>query len=328
MELKNIILHQVLKEINGNAKLNNSNHLLQINEITIGFVEELVNKYTSKNPTSGTFEDDSDTYPFQKRISDYLGNKLDFIEFSKKAMDLLKKEIDIPQTTGGYVVFIHYIESNRDFIITAMLEKSTKYTVEDSNLDIHKLQILDTDKIARANRVNIDKWENKEDSYLTFIKETREVSKYFQKFIGSTDLTSAKANVGAVYDVFKLYCREQNVPTERKDEIRENLTDYFNSQVSKDEDVNLLAISAIINKENPQFFIDLAQSNNIEISGSFRLTKKQDYDKFTRNTVKETGYKLTFDKSLIRDKKIVRNGTDIVIKNVPEKQINEIFEDN
>lgn len=193
MNLKNIILHQIIRENEEEPELNCSDHNLVENDTVIEFVEKLIKIYSSKNPTFGAFEEDSVNYPFQKKVREYLDGS-NFITFSKESMSILKKEIKTPKATGGYVVFVHYEEKQVDFIITAMLDKSTQFAVDDASLGIEKLKTLDIDKLARANRINVKKWDAEESLYLTFIKGTRDVSKYFQKFIGSTDITSAKIN--------------------------------------------------------------------------------------------------------------------------------------
>lgn len=74
-----------------------------------------------------------------------------------------------------------------------MMDKSAQYTNTD-DLGIKKLMTLNVEKLARANRLNLDKWKKNDGRYLTFIKGTREVSQYFIKFIGATDISSAKEN--------------------------------------------------------------------------------------------------------------------------------------
>ena len=180
MELKKIILHQVIRENNEDSTLNLSDHLLGINETTIEFMEGLVKSYTLKNPTYGAFDADMTNNPFQTSVRDYFQNG-NFLEFSKKAMNTLKKAINTPNAKGGYVVFFHYEEKNENFIVTAMLENSTRFVVNDESLDIEKLLGLDIDKVARANRINWQQWEGGKETYLSFIKGTRGVSNYFAK---------------------------------------------------------------------------------------------------------------------------------------------------
>lgn len=120
MELKHIVLHQIIKKENTEPSLNCSNNLLdESNSDVVEFVETLVKSFGSKNPTYGIFQEDENNYPFQKKVREYRVND-DFLVFSKDSMNILKKEINVPKAIGGYVVFTHYEEKQIDYLVTIM----------------------------------------------------------------------------------------------------------------------------------------------------------------------------------------------------------------
>lgn len=319
MKLLNIILHQIQKDEDGAPSLNLSDHLLPKNETTIEFIEMLIKSYSSKNPTYGTFQEDEELYPFQKRVREYIDNK-DFLNFSIESMKILKKEINVNKATGGYIVFAHYEEKTIEYLVTIMLDKSVQFTVDDRNLDIEKLKGLDIDKLARANRINIPKWIAGEELYLSFIKGTREVSAYFQKFIGNTDLTSAKKNATNLKTALYQYMRDNNYDYERRSRVMSDLLNYTENQVSNDEDIKLESISAIINFEKITDFIEYVQiKEDLEVSGSFRAKSKNDFNFLHQVTIKEKGYKLEFEKELIKSGKIEKVDNKIIINDVPDE---------
>ena len=297
MELKNIVLHHIKREENQVPTLNLSDHLLDKNDTTVNeFVEKLVKSFGSKNPTYGEFQEDDTAYPFQNLVSDYRTDD-DFLKFSTESMKLLEKEIQVPHAKGGYVVFTHYKRNQTEFLITIMLDKSEQFTINDNSLDIRKLKTLDVDKLARANRVNINKWENSDDLYLSFIKGTRDLSSYFQKFIGNTDLTSSKKNSQNLKDAISKYMRKEDFNDAQKEEANQKISDYLLKQFQKEEDVEINAISAHINPENPNGFIEFVQSDDkIEVSGNYRLSQKTDFNIFHRAKLTGNGYKVEFEK--------------------------------
>nr|WP_315203699.1 nucleoid-associated protein [uncultured Flavobacterium sp.] len=327
MELKKLVLHQILKEQQGKPTLNCSEKLLNIdNQGTIEFVQRLIKSYSTKNPTQGTFEKDEDIYPFQKKAKEYL-NGNDFLKFTSESMEILKKEIDIPTTTGGYVVFVHYEERQMDFIITAMMDKSSQFAVDDEALDIKKLMTLDIEKLARANRLNINRWKNNDVLYLSFIKGTRAVSKYFIEFIGSTDMTSSRENFNKLKDAMSLYYIESNISKVKRDKIRDNISDYVQKCFDAKVDVELESISSIMDKEKPDLFLRFLEQNGIEVSGRIGINRRTDFEVFVRNKIIESGYTLTFDNALIKNRKIIRKGNQIIINDVPVESLNKIFND-
>lgn len=327
MELKNIVLHRIIREGNQIPILNLSEELLDKNDITVKeFVEKLVKSFGSKNPTYGEFHEDDIAYPFQNLVAEYRRNN-DFLSFSIESMRLLEKEIQVPQAKGGYVVFAHYKRGQIDFLTTIMLDQSEQFAINDDSLDIKKLKILDIDKLARANRINLDKWEANVDLYLSFIKGTRDVSNYFQKFIGNTDLTSSKQNSQNLKDAISMYMRIENFDDDRKEEVNRKISSYLLMQYQKEEDVNLSAISAHINADNPNGFIDFIQSNDeIEVSGNFRLSQKADFNIFHKAMLAGDGFKIEFEKNLIKQGKVIRQGNDLIFKDLHKDELDKQFE--
>ncbi len=327
MEIKHIALHQIIRFENEIPKLNCSNHLLDSeNPVVVDFIESLVKSFGRKGPTYGRFEDDEVNYPFQKHVKEYRKNH-EFLNFSVNAMKIIKAKIQVPKATGGYVIFAHYIEKQIDFMVTAMLNKSAQFAVDDESLDINKLETLAIDKLARANRLNISKWEqNTDETYLAFIKGTREVSDYFQRFIGNTDLTSSKVNSSNLNTAMNRFMRQENYTEEEKANKRQKIFNYIEDRRKKNEDVHVNTVSALLCAEQPDKFTTYIEKNeDLEVSNVFRVVKKADTYYFHKTKIAESGYTLEFEKSLKKEKKIIRQGNDIVIKNVPQEILNEEF---
>jgi nucleoid-associated protein len=327
MIVKKIVFHHIVKELKDKPILKCSDRLLPVNDTVIEFVVKLIKNYSSKNPTQGTFKEDKANYPFQSKVDDYIKDD-DFLKFTQESMKILEKEINKSTTTGGYVVFVHYEEKKVDFLITAMLDKSAQFTVDDKNLDIAKLMTLDVEKLARANRLNFNKWQALDVLYLSFIKGTRDVSKYFIDFIGSTDITSAKENFIKLSDATNKYFVDNNLSILEKDKIKDNISNYIVDCFEKGKDVELISISSIINAQEPNSFLDFISDKELEVSGKISINKRADYDTFFRNRVSEKGYTLVFDKSLVKTKKIEHIGNQIIINDVPAEYIKNFFEDD
>lgn len=326
MTVLNIVFHHIIKEQLGKASLKCSDKLLPINETVNEFVVKLIKNYSSRNPTQGTFEQDAENYRFQKKVDSYLTDG-DFLTFSQEAMKILEKAIDKPNTTGGYVVFVHYTDRNTDFLITAMLDKAIQFTVDDEDLGIEKLLTLDVEKLARANRLNINRWKANDVLYLSFIKGTRAVSNYFIEFIGSTDITSSKENFDKLKDATNKYFIENNIKNLERDKIKDRISNYLIDCFEQKKDVELIAMSSIINSHQPLAFLDFINEKQLEVSGKISVNRKSDFDTFFRNKITENGYSLSFDKSLIKTNKITHNGNQIIINDVPEALIKAAFDD-
>ena len=143
MELKNIVMHEVIKEKSESPKLELVERLLPIKEETNGFIKALIKNYFSTKPTYGAFDEkDTVNYPFQTHVKNYFTNN-NFLKFSQEAMKTMEKAYkDTRNAKGGYVVFAHYIEMSENFIIILMLDNIENYTAN-NELDINKILTLD-----------------------------------------------------------------------------------------------------------------------------------------------------------------------------------------
>lgn len=323
MIIKNIIFHQVIKEANGNPELNLSQDVIVIDDDVKDFATKLIKSFNSKYPTQGTFEENADLYPFQKYINEYLEEE-DFVIFSHQSMEILEDKISIHNATGGYVVFLHYIFREHDFLITIMLDKSDQFTVHDDSLGIEKLKTLDLDKIARGSRLNITRWINENSLYLSFIKGTRTLSNYFINFIGATDITSSKENIKKLYNSVNNYLHSTTYTRNKKEKIKERITDYFTDCYQNDRLVELNSISAIISADSPNLFLDYLEETEDDISDNIKIVKSDDFSVFKSSKVKGDGFELHYDRKLLKSNKLIAQNGKIVISGVSEDIIKQI----
>lgn len=328
MKLIRIVLHHLIKEQGiKKATLNTSESLLPVNETTEEFAKSVIQSYGKKYPTYGVFEGDSKKYPFQSYLSEYIKSKKpeDFLKFSLRSMDKLSEKIESKTTTGGYVVFFHYEEKQQEYMVTLMLDKTIRFSVDDEDLSLKKLLSLDLEKLARANRVDIQKWNNKEEQYLSFIKGTRQISHYFQDFIGSTDMTSSKENSDNLKYALQSYFKENNYTNEDKEAVNQKIKDYIHERVAKKEDVEIKSISALINIKEPDHFLEfLNENSSLEVSGAFRVTNKSHYKFLYKSIIKEKGYTLEFNNELKKSGKITIQDDKIIINNVNPEVISSL----
>lgn len=120
--------------------------------------------------------------------------------------------------------------------------------------------------------------------------------------------------------------REQGYSPEQKDEVNAKISSYLDRQYDAEKDIELSAIAAHLIPDNPSEFLNFIQDKDFEVSGNFRLSKKSDYFMFHKSKVSGAGFKLEFEKNLIKQGKIIREDNDIVIKNLPEDILDREFD--
>jgi len=267
MQLHEIILHKLKKEQNGIASLELRKKPYVVTNTENEFISESKEVYYhNSNPNFGIFEANAVSYPYQTLVTEYLAKKTDFLQFTTKAMNhfltVIKNE---QQATGGNVVFAHYTVNKEEFILVMMLNSKKKFNINEE-LGLYDVQVLDIEKLDLANTLNITKWKNGEDTYLSFARGRKEISKYFRHFIGCTDQTSAKESSKSLKGALLDYIGDLDLDNAGKEDLRNRVFNYCVDKIKKKEDISLSHISSLIDEENPESFRKFAASEKYGVS--------------------------------------------------------------
>jgi nucleoid-associated protein len=321
MKLEAIIVHKIDKEANGVPKIKEATRLLPTGPNEAEFLKEVRSVYYSKsNPIYGVFDDDRSAYPFQKTLKSYLEKKKNFLEFSRLAVEQLKRTmITVPASTGGYILFAHYKEGGEEFVMTIMINSKEKFNINDSLL-IQQIRSIDIEKLDVASLVNINRWRKKEDTYLSFARGRKDVSNYFMAFIGCTSQTDAKEQSTRLRRAITDYVASLDLNHMEKEELKNAIHTYCISQISDNRDISLPHISSIINSEEPDAFRDFAAREQYSVSADIRghraALQGLKYYYYRGN-----GLTIKFNNDLVANKTIRYNKKDntIVIRHVPKE---------
>jgi nucleoid-associated protein len=318
MELHQLILHKLDKAQNEVAKLELRKKPYVITDIEKEFISESKEVYYHKsNPNFGIFEENLISYPYQTLVNEYLEGDCDFLRFTSKAMQHFLTVIQQEQqATGGNVIFAHYTVNKEEFLLVMMLNSKKQFNVNE-DLGLYDVLILDIEKLDLANTLNITKWKNSEDTYLSFAKGRKEISKYFRHFIGCTDQTSAvqssKSLKGALLD----YIGELKIDNFEKEDIRNKVFNYCVEKIKKREDISLSHISSMIDENNPENFKNFAASERYGVS-SLVKGHRQTLKSLKFYVYRSKKLTIEFDSSLVNESIFYNeNRNELRIKNIP-----------
>jgi len=320
MELLSIIVHQLLKEANGIATLNLRATVIPITERETEFVSNVKKVYYKKsNPNYGVFDPNAVTYPFQTLLRNYLDEVSDFYAFSVAAMEHLRGIISpVGAATGGFVVFAHYRVNQETFLMTVMLNNKIQYNIND-DLSVEEIFSLDIEKLDVANSVNISKWDNNDETYLSFARGRKDISIYFRNFIGCTDQTSAKQSSQLLKTAFLDYLEQSGLENAEKEDLRNRVFNYCVDQTRRQEDISLQHISGMIDPEQPELFQQFAADENYQVSPFIKGHRK------TLKSLKFYVYRsrtltIEFDSGLVNETVFYDDQTnELRITNVPNE---------
>jgi nucleoid-associated protein YejK len=223
--------------------------------------------YKKSAPTYGIF-DDLTSNKFQKELITYNSKEQEFFNFSCNCMDYYKTNIqDVAPATGGFIVFAHYIDTdkNTEFILVLAINNKDGYVFNEDKLTIEDTKNIELSKIDLACQINITKWNDYQSNeksdvktYLSLIKGNKELSVYFMKFIGSANKTTSTESSKRLVNALDHFCKENNYTREKTIETRNKVSDYCKDCIKEKKEISLSAISALIDNENPTLFQEYA----------------------------------------------------------------------
>jgi len=268
-------------------------------------------------------------YRFPVLLKDYASAGADFIAFTHEATDLIAAKMgDEAFSTGGYTLFLRYVNLGQDWMLVAMLKLKPGTGVNDQTLDLSDTLSFDIDRLHEAARVDLGKWQAGTQPYLSFIKKRQsgaEVSRYFREALGCTEYTDSKHHTQQMRNAFESFCDENAWDQKQRREGRQRVFDYCEAKDKAGEPVNLTALSAVIDDQNPAAFSEFVRDNNYEVNETFK-PHKATYTRFKRISRSFGSVKISFDVQDILDGRVDLDDKSgrLLISNLPDELIAEI----
>ncbi|MFT5823463.1 MAG: nucleoid-associated protein [Crocinitomix sp.] len=189
MEIRKIIIHLIDKERGTAPRQEKSEHVLTVDDGIKVLVERL-NEAFKKSAKVLRTEFKTEKRVFQDGVIEFSENRSrdNFLNFASNSIDRMADLIaGINLATGGYFVFISYKDKNRKYLAVFLVRDSEeiifKREEESNDFIVDTTTIVDTDKLAMAVRVDIDKLRNDEGRYLHFTNKQQSQSQYFIDWI-------------------------------------------------------------------------------------------------------------------------------------------------
>lgn len=238
--------------------------LLPVTEKLTNLVSTLRQLYNNKAGHGyGIFHENQDIYPFSRFLVDHGKHDWDFLGFTHRAMHLLKAKIDdVLFATGGYMMFVSYVdEQNNSFLIVASLKNRPGF-VFNENLDLTDQEHVDLDHLHEMARINMTSWRVGGSRYLSFAKRRSsgdDFTKYFREFIGCDEFTESRELTKSLLVAVQAYTA--NAEPEVRQRARQAVFDYCDEKRNAKETVSLRALSARLSDDVPEAFLQFLNEN-------------------------------------------------------------------
>jgi nucleoid-associated protein len=265
-------------------------------EPTVKLIESIKSLYGNKGNYSsqGTFDIEDSSQTFPTNFSNFIessGDDDSFLDLTIQTMDNLVSESSNENfATGGYIVFAHYMQTEQNYFLVAMVKKKDGITLV--NLRPETIQEVDLSKLHQAIRVNntsylhameqVSEEQPFEGSYLSFISpvSNRGASSYFIKAFGCHNAIPAKKATRGAFDAVKYFFETNEALRQLKSEAVDSVVDLFNQLLSNDEEGRICTlemlndtINTVISYHNvenaPDNFMDVANGEDFNVPDNF-----------------------------------------------------------
>lgn len=334
IKIKGIVVHQVVKEAHSTkCTLHLAKQAISPKEREKVFVANIKEAYYKKsNPTYGIFGNNDTS--FQNLLLKYHDKKeIDFFNFSIEASNLYKRKIkDISPATGGHLVFVHFSNTTekQEYMLVMTINNKDGFVIDD-NLNIKDIKSLDLNKIDVACLINITKWnsitkgeDTESKTYLSFVRGNKDISLYFMSFIDCNDNKTSSESTKRLVNAINEYCGEIGLDRDASIRKKNEVYDYCLDCIKTKKEIQLSAISALFDIENPNGFMEFAAQEEYGvseiISGDSTRIKKLRFTYYKGKDLTIIFDNAQLDKTVFYDK----NKKQLTFKELPEDLINQL----
>jgi len=330
MKINEAIVHRIDKKRQGTAIITLRKDVLPKDEVLISLVEKSCETYGS-NPNRGVgiFQPNGVVYPFSTLLENYLKSGLEFTKFTHDAMNLLEKQINSePFATGGYVIFIDYVDSaDKHFFMVVILKLKGGVGISEVELKLSANWNLDVEHLHEAARISVQNWTAQNGNYISFVRNAstnKSFTQYFKEFIGCTQFIESKIQTTELVKAINSFCRDNNYSLEQARIIKTKAFEYFEEQRNETKPISLVALSMRLNNDNPKEFSDFLESNKIEIGDGFE-PNKDSYKHLKRIGGKNVEISISFDRALLgKEVKYNKEEKKLTFYKLPTSLIEEL----
>lgn len=329
MQVRNLIIHAIDKQTGTNAAVVQARSAaLAIDDKAIRFVETALNLFDrqAKGLLFAGFTQGAVQEIFQNYLSAYCTQKkTSFLQFSTKCAQHLADTMKMVNfATGGFLIMAEATVESEDRLCILLLSQEGKFAVDQATLSLIDVPTLNLERMGVGCIVSLTKWMEGANEPVTYVRGSREVSRYFMRFIGAEAKKTPKDASRELVEYTTNFLTDKDIEGEDQIDRMRRLHEYCAKQFKANEPIELSVVGAIVFQEDQNEYCRAANSQGI--SSEFHIDTKY-LKSLLRIEYKTKGVTLKLERSVIRDNvEVDVKKSRLILKNVDEKTIAEISE--
>lgn len=316
MLIRDFIIHRIDKTQRNDPAVHLRSESLKVTDPRVTKFTALavdVFKANEDKPSSvfADFHADTANYPFSEWCLAYFAGNKPFVEFTKDCTNRLSLQMKAqPLSTGGFVVFATFEESQKVHLLIVMLHPQDGLSITDQLEfeEVSHLELKQVDKAALVAAPTNGVFGDKPLSYAGFRKE---MSHYFQEFVGPDAFRNPTKDSHKLIEALEDFARDNNFDDGKLDGIRVALRTYAKESSDAGKELDLAVVSAMVHPADQNAFRTFASLRGISgfikpdnaVFKKWKIIRYKSSDglvlQFKAETVgsKGTGHRLQLDES-------------------------------
>lgn len=258
---------------------------------------------------------------FRALLGDVLQNPDNFVDFSVKSSELLKKSLlETGTVETGFVIFSHYEFLATDYLMITML--NTKQHMEiNQQLELTCSDHLDLAKMQLAVRIDLTQFRTtpEQNRYISFIKGRmgRKVSDFFMGFIGCEELVDIKQQNKQLINTVDEFLSTEQLDPQEKLQTLQVVAEYYKEKLEQGDDIQLKELAEKLPSEQEVDFYQFNQQSETPLEETFQADRGM-LKTLAKFSGAGGGLTLSFERKLYGDRVTYNEATDtLVIKGIP-----------
>lgn len=343
MEIVEATIHHLIKAAqtkgDGSVVMMPRAAALPVDEVLKNLCSDLLALYGKTANSYGTLGQDPSLHVFPVRLRDYVRGLMNFQDLTTTALSLIADKMKSAMlANGGFALFLRYTHAGEDFFLIAMLKLRPGAGIDEQTLSLEPTLSIDLSLLHEAARINLTRWGDEQEPYLSFIKgraRTGDVTDYFRDALACQNFTSSSHHTQQVIkaaDAFVEARADLATPEQKLEEriqMRKRLHDCF---VANQSEVVLTTLAAAIMPSHPEEFVSFlrtgSRASEFQVNEVF-TPHKATYAKIRRITGKiGTSVSVGFDVADVQAQRVYYDEAcdGIVLKSPPEHLKKAILE--
>jgi len=315
-----------LERREGAFLINLADRLLTITKTTQRVIDELYDLYNRRaSKTHGKFMT-AEGIPTEGQILEYLkASKKDFLALTCRMMQTLRSQAQARSaSTGGHVFFSHFQREGRDYILVAIVTDKLSAALT-SQRDMQDVRHLDLDGFRFAGRINLTKWVEGEERYISFLRGKGDVSEYFRHFLGCDTVVQDRVDTSKLVAALKEFVAVTEMPERDGNDFLMRAKAICERASRSREEIEFEALANELLPRDPRMLADYLAHADRELSDRF-IPDRRALASLVRFSGGTKQWKVEFDRDAVTNRTVIYDpeANTLTLKGVPDDLVGQL----